>query len=85
MIDIQRFSFLGPRINGPLKCFSCGKLGYDECKEFDPSNPELAKVCAEDEVCMIYAWDKTQNQKGIDLIIRGISNEPFHIAFCFVL
>ena len=56
---------LGPLINGPLKCFSCGKLGYDECKEFDSSNPEQVKVCEKGEVCLIYAWDKTQDKKGI--------------------
>ena len=56
---------LGPIIDGPLKCFTCGKLGYDECKDFDTSNPEQVKNCKNGEVCMIYAWDKSQDKKGM--------------------
>ena len=56
---------LGPLINEPLKCFSCGKLGYDDCQDFDSSNPEQVKTCKKDEVCLIYAWDKTEDKKGI--------------------
>ena len=68
MKNIKFFS--GPIIDGPLKCFTCGKLGYDECKDFDTSNPEQVKNCKRDEVCMIYAWDKSQNKKGISLFGR---------------
>ena len=63
------YFILEPKNSDPLKCFSCGKLGYDECKAFDPSNPEQVKVCKINEVCMIYAWDKTENKKGINFTI----------------
>ena len=71
------YFLLGPKNSGPLRCFSCGKLGYDECKSFDPSNPEQVKVCEKDEVCMIYAWDKTQNKKGITLAIGRTTKASF--------
>ena len=73
----------GPKNSGPLRCFSCGKLGYDECKSFDPSNPEQVKVCERDEVCMIYAWDKTQNKKGINFTL-GKSKKGVFILICLI-
>ena len=54
----------GTRINEPLTCFSCGKLGHDECENFDASNPNQVKECNKGEVCLIYSWDKTYNEKG---------------------
>ena len=56
--------YSGTRVDEPLSCFSCGKLGYDECEDFDASNPDQTKVCKKGEVCLIYSWDKTQNEKG---------------------
>ena len=51
-------------VDEPLKCFSCGKLGYDDCKAFDAANKEQVKVCGQDEVCLIYSWNKTPQEIG---------------------
>ena len=56
--------FLDPRSDDGIKCFSCGRLGYDECEDFDTSNPNQVKNCEKDEVCMIYSWQKTENERG---------------------
>ena len=42
------------------KCYSCGKLGQDECSEFDPTTPKQMKVCAANEICLLYTWQKSE-------------------------
>ena len=58
------FIFKEPGSDDGIKCFSCGRLGYHECEDFDTSNPDQVKNCKKDEVCMIYSWQKTQNERG---------------------
>ena len=42
------------------RCYSCGKLGHDECSEFDTQDPKQIKVCAANETCLLYTWEKSE-------------------------
>ena len=65
LILVVIFNFLiGPRLDGPLKCFSCGKLGSHDCEAFDVSDPSHVKTCQKDEVCLIYSWMKSASKRG---------------------
>ena len=46
-------------ISSDTKCYACGKLGFDECKEFDTHNQEQIKKCSKHEVCLLYSWKKS--------------------------
>ena len=42
-----------------LKCHSCGKLGVEECTDFDNNDEDQIKECSFGEVCLLYTWEKS--------------------------
>ena len=50
------------------------------------SNPDLVKVCKKDEVCLIYSWDKTEDEKGNNYLSLYLNEEaPFELEGLFVI
>ena len=41
------------------KCYTCGKLGVEECAEFDIQDQGQIKECSLNEVCLLYTWKMT--------------------------
>ena len=44
---------------GRTKCFTCGKLGVEECDLFDAEDDTQIKDCSQNEVCLLYTWKKS--------------------------
>ena len=58
------YSFLGPKLNGALQCFSCKSLldPSKECDEFSNRDPNQVGTCGSNEACLLYAWKKSPTE-----------------------
>ena len=53
----------------PVQCYSCGSLFSRQnsaCDNFDRNNASQKTTCNEGEGCLLYTWQKSQNETGKD-------------------
>ena len=61
---LECFISVGPILNGPLQCFSCGSLldPTRTCDKFNNRDPQQVQTCAPNEACLLYAWEKSPTE-----------------------
>ena len=68
-----------------IKCHSCGKLGVEECTDFDNNDEDQIKECSSDEVCILYTWKKSSRGAVGTLVSEVVFREQgrIHILTIF--